>query len=32
VTCVDGKMVRRITAEWYGCDHLDDDALVRLLT
>lgn len=32
VTCIAGKMVRRVTADWYGCEHLTDEELIRLLS
>jgi alanine dehydrogenase len=31
VTCIAGKMVRQVTAEWYGCEHLSDEEVVQLL-
>ena len=31
VTCLDGQMVRRVTAEWFGCPHLTDEEVVRRL-
>ena len=31
LTCLDGHMVRGVTAQWYGCEHLGDEDLVRLL-
>ena len=31
VTCVDGHMVRAITAEWYGCEALSQEALLDKL-
>jgi len=32
LTCLDGQMVRSVTAEWYGCPHLSDSAVVKLLS
>jgi len=31
LTCIEGQMVRDITAQWYGCEHMTDEDLVRLL-
>jgi len=31
LTCFEGHMVRKITAEWYGCEYLGDSDVVQLL-
>ena len=31
LTCMDGHMVRGVTAQWYGCEHLGDEDVFRLL-
>jgi len=31
LTCIDGHMVREVTAEWYGCPAMPDADLLRLL-
>ena len=31
LTCIDGHMVRAITARWYGCEHLGEDEVIRRL-
>ncbi len=31
LTCIDGQMVRDVTAEWYGCDALPEAELLRIL-
>lgn len=31
LTCIDGQMVRAVTAEWYGCDHLTQAQVIDAL-
>jgi alanine dehydrogenase len=31
LTCIDGQMVRAVTAEWYGCDHLTEAQVIAAL-
>jgi len=31
LTCFVGKMVRAVTAQWYGCEHLSDEEVVEML-